>query len=242
MGLACARLSNHVKLRGPSTVRRGSATTSRGALWTGRCTLKLVIGAGVAWLVFHASPVTDALLAVPGEQNPRRVSAAEEKTFDELLLEVARRVPSFGGMYSDAQGHLFVYLLDPDARAEAEAAIISVFGRDTVPVEGIRVVQGQYRFLDLKAWHDRLTGVLLNKPGVVLTDVDEARNRVLIGTITGDPPARFDALLKKYAIPREAIIVEKVEPIGPQPKKRIRERRSGPVGPSAGHSQGTDPQ
>ncbi|HXF05791.1 MAG TPA: hypothetical protein VNM72_10305 [Blastocatellia bacterium] len=164
------------------------------------------------------------------QKNPPQ-SSRREKTFDDLLLEVARRVPSFGGMYSDAEGHLFVYLLDPDARAEAEAAIVSVFGRETIPVEGIRVVRGQYRFLDLKAWHDRLTAILLDTPGVVLTDVDEARNRVLIGTMTGDPPARLDAILKKHAIPREAIIVEKVEPIGPlrrgRPVKRPRNIASG---------------
>lgn len=221
--------------------RRGSLSAPTKVPRLMRYVLAVVIGVEVALLGSQA-PSAIPFRFVMSDQRNLRQPPAREKTFDELLLEVARRVPSFGGMYSDAEGHLFVYLLEPDARAEAEAAIISVFGRDAVPVEGIRVVQGQYRFLDLKAWHDRLAAVILNKPGVVLTDVNEARNRILIGTITGDPPARFDALLKKYAIPREAIIIEKVEPIGPLPQKGIRKRRSGSVGASAGHSQGTDPR
>jgi len=189
----------------------------------------------VAWLALEGflrmgtvvwDGVATAFASVtPVRNGETRCRTAQEKTFDDLLLEVARRVPSFGGMYSDPDGHLFVYLVDPDAREAAQAALIEVFGQDLVPAEGIRVVLGQYRFLDLKIWHDRLTGPVLRMPGVVLTDVDEARNRVLIGTVTGKPPARFAALLKKLSVPPGAIIFEKVEPVHPLPRRRSPGRR-----------------
>lgn len=219
----------------PPAGKKRSASTRTAVLRLKGWALSLVISSGIALSGFQAPAAVYSQFVMPAGKTPGPSATQREKTHDDLLLEIARRVPSFGGMYTDAQGHLYVYLLEPDARVEAEAAIRSVFGPDTLPAEGIRVVLAQYSFLDLKAWHDRLTGVVLNKPGVVLTDVDESRNRLLIGTITGKPPARLDTLLKKLAIPREAVIVEKVEPIGPLPQKRTRKKRSSSVEPSVGH-------
>jgi len=139
----------------------------------------------------------------------------KEKTFDDLLVEVAQRAPGFGGMFIDQEGSLSVYLLDVTQKTAAEATIAAVFGRDRIPPSGIRVLQGQYSFLQLKQWHDRLSPVVLAIPGVILTDIDEAKNRLRVGVERLKMTSRVEQQLAKLGIPREAVIIEETEPIKP---------------------------
>ncbi|MEM4722135.1 MAG: hypothetical protein QXT73_08765 [Candidatus Methanomethylicaceae archaeon] len=106
------------------------------------------------------------------------------QTVDDLFAEVARRVPAFGGMFlSDDEQVLQVYLTDlrPQVIAAAQAAIAAVFGVQRFQRSVMHVIQGQYSFLQLKNWYDIMAAVVLGIPGVTLTDIDDARNRLTIG-------------------------------------------------------------
>lgn len=145
----------------------------------------------------------------PGEARP-------DATLDDLLLEVARRVPGFGGLFVDPDGRLAVYLLDPADSAAAEEAIAAVFGRNRIPPGGVRVIQGQYSVLQLKEWYDGL-GSLFSIPGVVLTDLDEGRNRLAVGIEQERARGPVEREVERLGIPREAVIIEQTPPIIPLP-------------------------
>lgn len=139
------------------------------------------------------------------------------QTVDDLLVEVARRVPAFGGMFlSDDEQTLQVYLTDlrPPLVAAAQTAIAAIFGAQHIPQGGIRGIQGQYGFLQLKHWYDRMWGALVEAipGGVTLTDIDDARNRLLVGVINLELQSRVEQELAKLGIPREAVVIEQVGP------------------------------
>lgn len=146
-------------------------------------------------------------------QQPQRV-----RTLDDLLVDVAKIVPDFGGMYlSGDEPVLQVYLLDPSPKKvkAVEGAITQVFGRQIIPKGGIKALQGQYGFLQLAEWYSRMVGPVLSTLGVSLTDIDEAKNRLRIGIEKKDVEARVIDQIAKLNIPREAVVIEETGPIIP---------------------------
>lgn len=136
------------------------------------------------------------------------------ETYDDLLVRVEQSAPGFGGMFIDPDGRLAVYLLVPSQLLAARAAIEAVFGPDRVPAAGIRALQGQYTVSQLKRWTER-AAALFEIPGVTAIDLDEARNRVLIG-VEDDARARaVEQALSRLDIPREAVDVLPTEQIKP---------------------------
>jgi hypothetical protein len=145
---------------------------------------------------------------------PQPTQGSEEKTFDDLLVEIGKRVPAFGGMFVDTDGKLAIYLLDTTQGAAAEVAIAAVFGRERIPPGGIRVLQGQYSFLQLRDWYDGM-GAVLGVSGVTVTDIDEGRNRLLVGLVHMDKRGLVEQELGKLGIPLEAVVIEETGPIIP---------------------------
>jgi len=165
----------------------------------------------------------------------------EEETLDDAFAEVAKMAPGFGGMFLDAENEnvLYVYMLETapgeinlergeisQERVAIEAAIEKVFGREVIPVGGIRVLQGKYSFLQLKEWYDRMWVPLLELPGVVFTDIDEAKNRLAIGMETLGMQSQVESLLAGLGIPLEAVNIEETKPV----EFELRNRRRPLVG------------
>ena len=138
-------------------------------------------------------------------------SPPEEKTYEEKLLEVAKRVPEFGGLFfkdkaeDNYRRYLCVYLLDPERKAEAETAIKAVFGKNFIPVGGIQILQGQYSFLQLQEWHDKIVQKKIR--GITRIIVDEAKNRLVIWLGYGEAKGSVQQALDQLAIPQEAAIL-----------------------------------
>jgi len=147
---------------------------------------------------------------------PQAVGQDKVETIDDLFAEVVRRVPAFGGMFFDENDNsiLYVYLLNPEQKVEAERAIAKVFGLERVPRGRIQVLQGQYSFLELKQWHDRLIDVLVI-PGVTLTDIDDAKNRLTIGLEKMDMRTLriLEQELANLGIPLEVVNFEETGPV-----------------------------
>lgn len=145
---------------------------------------------------------------------PQPTESRMQKSYDDLLAEVARRHPGFGGMFINEAGGLSVYLLDPAQGAAAETAIAAVFGPERVPQGGIRVLNAQYGFLQLKEWYDRL-GAVWEIPGVAFTDIDEGRNRLAVGLERIAQRGLVEEKLRSLGIPLEAVAIEETGPIIP---------------------------
>lgn len=135
-------------------------------------------------------------------------------TYDDLLLRVDKQAPGFGGMFVDSDGRLAVYILDTTKLAATRVAIEAVFGSNHVPAAGIRAVQGQYSISQLKTWTERASR-LLSTPGVTIVDLDERRNRVVVGIDGVDRTRAISRELPSLRIPRNAVLIEIVSPIRP---------------------------
>lgn len=128
-------------------------------------------------------------------------------TIDEEFTRMAREVPGFGGYYYDGSGALNVVLTQPSLQSDAARALLSarqIRGSDTV-----RIQQGRYDFVELSQWRARLDAEQIS--GLVSTDVDEVRNRVVVGVSRADR-GELVALLARLLIPEAAVIIEDEEP------------------------------
>jgi hypothetical protein len=135
-------------------------------------------------------------------------------SYDDRLLQVDKQAPGFGGMFVDSDGRLAVYMLDTARLTATRAAIESVFGKNQVPAAGIRAVRGQYSISQLKGWADR-AGRLLSVSGVTIVDMDERKNRIVVGIDRVDRTGAVSRELSSLKIPRNAVVIEVVGPIKP---------------------------
>jgi hypothetical protein len=109
------------------------------------------------------TPMKPAWAANHGSEEDQSLSdEARGETLDDLLAEVARRVPDFGGIFIGPDGTPQIYVLDPRMAGAALEAIEAVFGPgrlsqggiQVLPGQrlsqgGIQVLPGQYRFVQL---------------------------------------------------------------------------------------------
>lgn len=141
----------------------------------------------------------------------------QPQSLDDRLADVARTVPGFGGLFvDDENGIVYVYLWyynDAVVAATSDALAAAFPGR--LP-ETTEVLLGQYGFLDLKEWSDRMAADVLAISGVVLTDIDEANNRLTVGVENLETAGPLvEEVLATLGIPREAVSIEETEPIKP---------------------------
>jgi len=108
---------------------------------------------------------------------------------------------------------MHVYLFDARLARAAQGAIETFFGRERLPLDNIQVLPGQYSFLQLKDWHERLMPRVLGLPGVILTDIDEAANRLRIGVEAQEQQGVVEVQLANLGIPRDAVFIEETKPI-----------------------------
>jgi hypothetical protein len=78
--------------------------------------------------------------------------------------------------------------------------------------------------LQLKRWEDQLAKRVLGLPGVIMTDVDDARNLVLVWVENSKARARVEREVEKLDIPAEAVKIERRGPIVPLNSLRDRHR------------------
>lgn len=126
---------------------------------------------------------------------------------DDELVEMGRAIPGFGGLFYDAEGYPNVYLTDP----EAKVAVSSLKS-----LGDVRVLRGDYEFERLVEWRKALRPTL-GQPGVVYLDVDETRNRVVVGLdATRGKSLDRGALAKAVAdrgVPAGAVVYLEVAPL-----------------------------
>src|SRR5207237_1092337 len=133
------------------------------------------------------------------------------RTLDDVVGQVAARVPAFGGMY--LQGNtLMVYLTSPSERMAAVQAIQAVFGAGRIPAGGVQILPATYGFAQLATWHARM-GSLFGIRGVFLTDIDETANRLKIGVVPNTlAVGAVEARLAAMGIPRSAVRIVPMQP------------------------------
>jgi hypothetical protein len=110
-----------------------------------------------------------------------------------------------------------VYLTNPELAAAARvsiAAFLSRIGKDqwsTKATSGLRVLQGQYDFVQLTHWYGQVISQVPVR-GFTMGDIDERRNRIVIGVRDIAVRERVLADVAALGIPGGAVLVEEVGP------------------------------
>jgi hypothetical protein len=153
--------------------------------------------------------LTAALLLIAGswltpaaQAGPAAAAAPTIWSLDAQALDLAATVPGYGGHFQGPDGTLFLYLQDPSV---------------TSPVlEGLSYIAlpADYSFDQLQNAADRVLAELQDLPGVVFSDLDESRNRVVIGVGSALAGARVGSELHTRGL--EGIVeVRVVSPVVP---------------------------
>lgn len=127
---------------------------------------------------------------------------------DGKFVEVAQRVPEFGGMFFDEAGALTINLTDVSQVRAAQQAIALVFADARISATSIRAQKSRYGFIALAKWHEQVRQVLA-LPGVTFTDIDEKRNRLVIGIESETLRPQVEAYFLDRRVPEEAFVIER---------------------------------
>jgi hypothetical protein len=127
--------------------------------------------------------------------------------------QLALSIKGFGGLFLDRDGAPNVYLTDPQQRGEVERALTAFAREQGMSPSDIRVLRGNFDYLQLDDWFKAATENALAVDGALFTDLDEANNRVLIGVQSAAAIGRVQAALRSSNIPSDAVSIEVREPI-----------------------------
>jgi len=183
--------------------------------------MKRVMLVIVAILVVTIGAMVILAQSAPSFAAPSPDRNAHRHDRDAQLAAIAERVPGFGGVFFDEDGRPTVYVRDLSRAQEARAAVVDLLaGRQTrrggsaaaLDAGDIVVRRGDYDFGRLVEWKQSLIDVL-SLPGVVFLDVDERKNRLLVGIEPGADPEPVKKLVTQRGIPQAAVIVAEAEPI-----------------------------
>ena len=162
----------------------------------------------------------------PGVPDPSSALQAAQATTGDPLGAYARRIPGFGGFFIDGSYQPTVYLKNPQQqRATAQQVLSGAMREFGFAPSQLRVLQGQYTYLQLAAWHRKAWPILFSRVrGAHLTDVDEASNRVRVGVLNATAAANVRSTLALLNIPSAAVIIEQRKPFRPLVTLRDRVR------------------
>ncbi|GEM_PF-4436665 len=132
-------------------------------------------------------------------------------SFFDYWGRVADRVADCGGVYLGDDGHIHVYLLDPDParRTTVAQALIAVFGEEvfTGTTGMISLHQGSYTVGGLLDMKDTIVH-LIDSPGVLYIDLDESQNLLRVLVSNHETAELIPLHLRAQGIPDEAVAVE----------------------------------
>jgi hypothetical protein len=176
--------------------------------------MKRSLAAGAMMFVVVAAGVGLSSASGPGVAQP---APAPPRTLDDTYAQMARDVPGFAGLQLAEDGEtiqVFFRGTESQPGQALERAVTAFLEANGEPWSGtIELLPARYDFLQLRGWYDRL--VVLNLPGLVMTDIDEVNNRLFIGVETAEARDLVEQRLVELDIPREVVAIEIMEPIVP---------------------------
>jgi hypothetical protein len=144
---------------------------------------------------------------VIGQVGPKRLRASEA-----LQWELVRQEPSIAGVHIDSLGNTVVDVTDVALASRAitivDEALRSSRFRSRARTRG-RIItrKAEYSFQQLSNWRELVADSLLGRLGVVMDDLDEAKNRVTIGVARNQPAdlAELRKRLINIGVPLQAV-------------------------------------
>jgi hypothetical protein len=134
------------------------------------------------------------------------------QTIDDQWAEIARQVPGGWGGFYLLNGQPTIYLVHPERRDEAVAALYAFgVGQPGFDVRLSAVLRGRWDFAQLYDWYRYINVQARTVGGLYFTDIDEAQNRLHYGVDSG-AVRQFEAFLQALDLPCDLLTVEATEP------------------------------
>jgi len=183
-----------------------------------------LFGAGAA--VFAMAACADVPITQPDPIEPQgerlfrgaTPDASFAETIDAAFVRIAGDIPGFGGFFYDEGGVLNV-VMAPAAQSRTPRELSSIlrdhFAALRIPasdLSAMRVHAGDYDFIQLDAMH-RSVAPVLGMDGVVFTDADEARNRVVVGVENAAAAAAVESAIAMSGVPSDAVVIVESAPV-----------------------------
>ena len=148
------------------------------------------------------------------------IEAISRGTIDEEYRALAETVPGFGGLYSNGQGTIHVYLRDVSTVGAATPLIASFVRRlrmvrDNAPLSVV-AEQGQFDFVQLVDMYARVRQSL-PASGITQTGIDKRQNKIMVGVLDATIRDGVATALRPLGAPDGMIDVRVIAPtIGTQ--------------------------
>lgn len=132
--------------------------------------------------------------------------------YDYLMVDIGREMPGFAGFsVDDSRNVLEVRSTRPDIDVGAlKSAIVSRF--PLLDGKTIEVVDVSFDFGELSAWYTDVQNVIFTDARIhdliSTTDVDEARNQIVIGIVNEEARQIAEADIAALSLPPGAVAVE----------------------------------
>jgi|GEM_PF-4035470 len=135
--------------------------------------------------------------------------------YDDMMLDIAERVPGFGGFFVKEEERVaYVWLRGGDKALlpQVERELRRYYGESLDLANGLRALDAVYDFRELKALQMLAIEHVMAWKDVVRSDVDEMNNRVTIGVSTPEAQQRVLAFARQVG-GSDALEVELTAPI-----------------------------
>jgi hypothetical protein len=133
------------------------------------------------------------------------------RTIDDVYGDIAKGDSTFGGLFFDSKHVPVVYLTNTARLASVRAAGLDAFLRrgKRLP-DTFRVLPAAYGWGTLMRWYACAWPRVLGLPDGVLTDIDEARNRLRFGVAVATAIGDVRMIVAQCGIPPQAVAVDVV--------------------------------
>ena len=155
----------------------------------------------------------DAALAPQGPRYPN----GTYMLYDDMMLDIARRVPGFGGFFVNEEERVaYVWLTAGDEMLlpRVERELRRYYGESLDLANGLRMLDADHDFAALKGLQLLTIEHILGWEGVVLSDVDEMNNRVMVGVSTPEAQQRVLTFARQVG-GSDTLEVEFMDPVEP---------------------------
>ena len=146
-------------------------------------------------------------------------------TYDDKLMQIAKQLPGFAGMFLDERGVFTIRMTNADwlmksakpaeEIAKTAAVISAVMGENLIAhaqlsrpdakSKEIVLRQSEFGFAQMFEWNKSLA-FLLDDPDVITIDINETRNRITIG-VAPNAIEKIAIRAQSAGVPKEAILV-----------------------------------
>lgn len=171
------------------------------------------------------TPASSQPRVATSQANNTQRTKPQSLTYDQKLVQLAKEIPGFGGLFINQSGQLSIYMTHPTKQKAKAAAVLSSFtplakslahlkneGQkyQSASVSHMAIKKGQYTFLQLYAWKGQIRSKILSMKGVYSDGIDESQNQLSIGVKDKAVKAKVSKKLAQLNIPGDAVTIFKM--------------------------------